>query len=29
MQEWKEYESQAPSDRTEVTAWEVEKYLYA
>jgi glutamine synthetase len=29
MQEWKEYENHTPSDRKEVTAWEVEKYLYA
>jgi glutamine synthetase len=29
MQEWKEYESQMPENRNEVSLWEVLKYLYA
>jgi glutamine synthetase len=28
-QEWREYEPQMPSNKTEVTAWELQKYLYA
>jgi glutamine synthetase len=29
MQEWKEYEPHMPSDKSEVTSWELQKYLYA
>jgi glutamine synthetase len=29
MQEWKEYEPHIPKDKSEVTTWELEKYLYA
>lgn len=29
MQEWREYEPHAPTNRNEVTEWEVQKYLYA
>jgi hypothetical protein len=29
MQEWKEYEPHLPKDKSEVTPWELEKYLYA
>lgn len=29
MQEWKEYEPQMPSDKSEVTPWELQKYLYS
>jgi glutamine synthetase len=28
MQEWQEYEPHIPNDRNQVTAWEVQKYLY-
>jgi hypothetical protein len=28
MQEWKEYEPHMPSDKSEVTSWELQKYLY-
>jgi glutamine synthetase len=28
LQEWKEYEQHMPRNRNEVTAWEVQKYLY-
>jgi glutamine synthetase len=28
-QEWREYEPQMPNNKTEVTAWELQKYLYA
>ena len=28
LQEWKEYEPHATADRTTVTAWELQKYLY-
>lgn len=28
MQEWKEYEAHMPEDRSEVSAWELQKYLY-
>lgn len=29
MQEWKEYEPHMPSDKAQVTEWEVQKYLFA
>lgn len=29
MQEWREYEPHMPNDRSEVTSWELQKYLYA
>ncbi len=29
MQEWKEYESHMPNNKNKVTAWELQKYLYA
>ena len=29
MQEWKEYEPHIPTDKSEVTSWELQKYLYA
>jgi glutamine synthetase len=29
MQEWTEYEPHTPNDKNEVTAWELQKYLYA
>ena len=29
MQEWKEYEPHMSSDKTEVTSWELQKYIYA
>ena len=28
MQEWREYESHIPSNKAEVTSWELQKYLY-
>jgi glutamine synthetase len=28
MQEWKEYEPHVPNNRSEVTPWEQQKYLY-
>lgn len=28
MQEWQEYESHMPADKSEVSAWELQKYLY-
>jgi len=28
MQEWKEYEPHTPSDKNEITPWELQKYLY-
>ncbi len=28
LQEWKEYEPQLPKNKNEVTAWELQKYLY-
>ena len=29
MQEWREYEQHQPKDKTQVTSWEIQKYLYA
>jgi len=29
MKEWKEYEPHIPNDKTKVTPWELQKYLYA
>jgi hypothetical protein len=29
MGEWQEYESGALGDKTKVTEWEIQKYLYA
>lgn len=29
MQEWKEYEPHQPNDKSQVTSWELQKYLYA
>jgi glutamine synthetase len=29
LQEWKEYEPHTPNNASEVTAWEIQKYLYA
>jgi glutamine synthetase len=29
MQEWKEYEPHMPNNKSEVTGWELQKYLYA
>jgi glutamine synthetase len=28
-QEWQEYEPHTPKDKSEVTTWEIQKYLYA
>jgi glutamine synthetase len=29
LQEWREYETHMPSNKAEVTSWEIQKYLYA